>query len=70
MVEIRVTGFRNQQQAGEFIIWYGEQGEQDFCTWLECQDVNSGLPQAMNLDVNKNTKWKDGVIEMPLEIFE
>lgn len=36
-VSITIKGFRNRQEAIEFMNWYSGQGEQDIDFWMECR---------------------------------
>ncbi len=43
MVNVLITGFKNNDEAKEFINWYEGQGEQDASIWFECR-IEEGSP--------------------------
>jgi len=48
-LDVLVKGFKNSEEAIEFMSWYEGQGEQDFSIWLECRkdeglDVRDFIP--------------------------
>lgn len=36
-VSITIKGFKNREEAIEFMAWYSGQGEQDIEFWMECR---------------------------------
>lgn len=36
-VSITINGFKNKEEAIEFMSWYSNQGEQDIEFWMECR---------------------------------
>lgn len=50
-----LAGFETKEQAEEFISWYGNQGEQDFGLYLDCQADTSF--DFAPVDYHKTPTW-------------
>lgn len=35
MIKVEISGFKSEEEAKEFIVWYQESGEQDSDVWRE-----------------------------------
>ena len=59
MVNVLISGFQNDEEAKEFIIWFCEQGEQDTCDWFECrQDEGKKVRDGIMCNSKTFTKGK------------
>ena len=36
-ISVTIKGFKNREEAIQFMSWYEGQGEQDSCEWMECR---------------------------------
>jgi hypothetical protein len=69
MAKVLVEGFRNDDEAREFIHWYEGQGEQDAAVWLserkqEGLPVRDFLPTDMNVPVIKQNERREWVLSL------
>lgn len=61
MASVIIHGFKNDDEAKEFIKWYEGQGEQDIDYWMECRkDEGLDVRESINCNMEK-TFYKDGL---------
>ena len=54
MYKVTIEGFKNKDEAEQFIHWYEGQGEQDIDIWLECRrDEGMDIRQYLTVDCPK-----------------
>ena len=66
MYNLVFSGFSTKAQAEEFLSWYGNSGEQDFGTHLNCRDCEESF---MGVDYNKAPTWFGDNYVAHLDVF-
>jgi hypothetical protein len=62
---VKITGFRTQAQAEEFIAWYGNSGEQDFNTHLEMNGAS--WEDGCNINFSHGIKQEENTLIATLD---
>lgn len=66
MYNLVLSGFSTKAQAEEFLSWYGNSGEQDFGTHLNCRD---GEESFMPVNYSKAPTWFGDNYVAHLDVF-
>ena len=66
MYNLVLSGFSTKEQAEEFLSWYGNSGEQDFGTQLDCQECAESF---MSVNHSKTPTWFGDNYVAHLDVF-